>query len=176
MNKTYNIYIILTYSGTMLSKMIRIYTKDEFSHVSISLDKDLKKMYSFGRLNPYNPFLAGFVHEGINFGTFKRFKNTTSEVYSLKLSENQYRFIEKLINDMRISKISYKFNILGLILVALNIKYKSKHSFYCAEFVKYLLDKADVDLGLPELVKPINFRENDKVNLVYRGILRQYTA
>ena len=50
------VYIILTYSGTFLSKIIKYYTRDEFSHVSISLDSDLKKMYSFGRLNPYNPF------------------------------------------------------------------------------------------------------------------------
>ena len=71
------IYIILTHTGTTLSKIIKNYTKDEFSHVSISLDKDLNEMYSFGRLNPYNPFWGGFVHEGINFGTFKRFKNAT---------------------------------------------------------------------------------------------------
>lgn len=30
-------------------------------------------MYSFGRLNPYNPFWGGFVHESIDKGTFKRF-------------------------------------------------------------------------------------------------------
>ena len=45
------IYIILTHTGTMLSKIIKKYTKDEFSHVSIALDKELNRMYSFGRLN-----------------------------------------------------------------------------------------------------------------------------
>ena len=66
------IYIVLTHTGTVLSRIIKDYTQDEFSHVSISLDKELKEMYSFGRLNPYNPFWGGFVQEGINFGTFKR--------------------------------------------------------------------------------------------------------
>lgn len=37
------IYIVLTDTGTVLSKIIKIYTKDEFAHVSISLDKGLKK-------------------------------------------------------------------------------------------------------------------------------------
>lgn len=32
------IYLILTHTGTNLSKLIKNYTKDEFSHVSISLD------------------------------------------------------------------------------------------------------------------------------------------
>ena len=63
------IYIILTHTGTVLSRIIKIYTKDEFSHVSIALDKDLKQMYSFGRLNPYNPFIGGFIHEYINSGS-----------------------------------------------------------------------------------------------------------
>lgn len=79
------IYIILTYTGTVLSRIIKCYTKDEFSHVSIALDKDLRQMYSFGRLNPYNPFKGGFVHEGINIGTFKRFKNTRARIYSLEI-------------------------------------------------------------------------------------------
>ena len=42
------LYIILTHTGTILSKIIRYLTKDEFSHVSIALDADLEKMYSFG--------------------------------------------------------------------------------------------------------------------------------
>ena len=56
------IYIILTFTGTILSRIVRIYTRKEYSHVSISLDQDLTKMYSFGRLNAYNPFSGVFVH------------------------------------------------------------------------------------------------------------------
>ena len=84
--KTRKIYIVLTYTGTILSKIIRVYTKAEFCHVSLSLDKRLNKMYSFGRLNPYNPFIGGFVHEGINIGTFKRFKNTKAEIYEIEVT------------------------------------------------------------------------------------------
>ena len=36
------IYIVLTHTGTTLSKIIKNYTNDEFSHVSISLDSELK--------------------------------------------------------------------------------------------------------------------------------------
>ena len=79
------IYIILTYSGTVLSRIVKAYTGAEYSHVSIGLDENLTMMYSFGRLNPYNPFIGGFVHEGINIGTFKRFKNTQTAVYSIMI-------------------------------------------------------------------------------------------
>ena len=70
------VYIVLTKTGTILSKIVRIIKGHKYTHVSISLDKELNEMYSFGRINPYNPFRGNFVHENINWGTFKRFKNT----------------------------------------------------------------------------------------------------
>lgn len=73
------IYIVLTYTGTILSKLVKMYTKKEYSHVSIALDEDLKEMYSFGRTYAYCPFIAGFVHEEIDKGTFKRFKKRRLE-------------------------------------------------------------------------------------------------
>ena len=51
------IYIILTFTGTALSRIIKMATKVEFAHVSIALDEELNEMYSFGRINPYIPFL-----------------------------------------------------------------------------------------------------------------------
>ena len=75
----------------MLSKIIKYYTGDEFSHVSIALDAQLRKMYSFGRLNPYNPFWGGFVHERIDSGTLKRFSKTKARVYSLEIDDEQKR-------------------------------------------------------------------------------------
>ena len=74
------LYIILTHTGTVLSNIVKYYTKYEYSHISIALDEELNRMYSFGRLNPYNPFWAGFVHEYIDKGTFKRFKKDRKSV------------------------------------------------------------------------------------------------
>lgn len=168
------IYIILTYTGTILSKIIRGYTKAEFSHVSLSLDKRLKKMYSFGRLNAYNPFIGGFVHEGIDRGTFKRFKDTKSEIYSLEVTNEQYNIIKQEIKNMKKNKENYKFNFLGLVLAGINYKYTRANSFYCAEFVKHLVDEADLQLELPNVVKPIDFKISNNLDLLYKGTLKNY--
>ena len=143
--KMKKIYIVLTHTGTMLSRIIKYYTKDEFSHVSISLDQDLKQMYSFGRLNPYNPFWGGFVHERINSGTFKRFSNTRAKIYSLEVNDEQYEKLKYTILYIKRLRKSYTFNILGLFAVGFNIRVRSNKSFYCAEFVKYVLDKAKIE-------------------------------
>lgn len=168
------IYIILTHTGTTLSKIIKTYTRCEFSHVSIALDEDLNRMYSFGRLHPYNPFWGGFVHEAIDKGTFKRFKKTVAVVYGLEIEDEQYDLIEKNIARMQAEKEKYKFNIIGLVGVVLKIKMGRKNSFYCAEFVKYLIERAEITNDLPEIIKPEDFKKIQGLEQLYTGLLREY--
>lgn len=168
------IYIILTYTGTILSKIIKCYTRDEFSHVSVALDAELKEMYSFGRLNPYNPFVGGFIHEHVDRGTFRRFKKTKTKIIELNVEEYQYLKLKNAINKIQLDKEQYKFNVLGLFAIGLNIRIKMKKSFYCAEFVKYVIEKSDIDIELPELIRPECFKEVDGGKEVYNGFLQNY--
>ena len=168
------IYIVLTHSGTYFSQVIKFFTKYKYTHVSLSFDKSIDKMYSFGRKNAYNPFIGGFVHERINSGTFKRFKRTKALIYALELTDEQYKVIKKLILEFESQRNIYKFNIIGLFGSAFNLKYRKKNYFYCAEFVKYLTDEANLKLDLPELVKPIDFQNIENIELIFQGILRNY--
>lgn len=168
------IYIVLTHTGTTLSKIIKTYTKAEFSHISISLDEELNRMYSFGRLNPYNPFWAGFVHEYIGKGTFKRFKDTWTSVYGMNVTDEQYEIIEKSIQKMQEEREKYRFNIIGLIAVVFHIRIRLRNSFYCAEFVKYLMERAKISNELPEIVKPEDFKNIRGLEQLYIGLLREY--
>lgn len=172
--KMRKIYIVLTYTGTILSKIIKTYTKDEFSHVSLSLDKKLEYMYSFGRLNPYNPFIGGFVHEGIDIGTFKRFKRTKTNIYSMQINEGQYNKLIETIKEIEKQKKQYKFNSIGLFAIGFNLKVKRKYAFYCAEFVKYLLEQSGIETNLPEMIRPEDFKNLENIKLEYRGKLRKY--
>lgn len=168
------IYIILTYSGTVLSRIVKAYTGAEYSHVSIGLDENLTKMYSFGRLNPYNPFIGGFVHEGINIGTFKRFKNTQTAVYSIMISDEQYNRLNQIVHKVEATSQEYKFNFIGLVAVALHMKIQRRRAFYCAEFVKYAMKKAQIKNNLPDIVKPEDFLNLENIRLEYKGALKQY--
>ena len=176
MRRMKKIYIILTHTGTALSKIIKGFTKDEFSHVSIALDIELKEMYSFGRLNPNNPFCGGFVHEYIDKGTFKRFYKTRAKVYSLEVTEEQYRSIKRNIDQIKNSKEDYKFNIIGLFAVGFHKKIKKQKSFYCAEFIKYVMEKADIKTDLPDIAKPEDFKNIKELQEIYGGLLRKYQS
>ena len=174
MRRMKKIYIILTHTGTALSKIIKGFTKDDFSHVSIALDIELKEMYSFGRLNPYNPFWGGFVHEYIDKGTFKRFYKTRAKVYSLEITEQQYESIKNNIEQIKNDKENYKFNIIGLFAAGFHKKIKKQKTFYCAEFVKYVMEKADIKTDLPDIVKPEDFKNINELQEIYEGLLRKY--
>ena len=168
------IYFVLTFTGTWLSRVVRVYTRKEFSHVSIALDKDLKYMYSFGRLNAYNPIVAGFVHEIQNEGTFKRFKNTHSMICSIEVTDKQYKKIKANIKHFEDTKDNYGFNLLGLIGIIFGTRIQRENKYYCAEFVKYILDNSGVDLELPDIVKPEDFRNLEGSEFIYIGKFREY--
>ncbi len=168
------IYFVLTHSGSVLSNIVKTYTGSEFSHVSLSLDENLENMYSFGRLFAYNPFLGGFVQESPKYGTFKRFSNTISKIYSLEVSDEQYSEIEEVILKMKKNKKMYRFNMIGLLAIPLHLKVKRYKCFYCAEFVKFVLDQTNLHINLPELVKPEDFENIDGCEAIYYGKLNQY--
>ena len=170
------LFIVLTHTGTILSKIIKIYTKDEFSHVSISLDRELNEMYSFGRLNPYNPFLGGFVHESIKTGTFKRFKKTTANIYSLLVTDKQYEDAKNIIKYIQENKNLHSFNVIGLFAVGFNKRLQSNNSFYCAEFVQYVINNSKIANNLPEIIKPEDFKNLENLRLIYHGKLRDYNV
>ena len=168
------IYIVLTYTGTLLSRVIKTFKRSQFAHVSISLDEDLKEMYSFGRLNAYNAFIGGFVHESLSSGTFKRFQNTRALVLEVNVNETKYNKIRKIIEKFKKNKNAYRFNIIGLALTAVHIRFKQKNRFYCTEFVKYLLDEAKYKHDLPSFTEPDDFIGFNNGKVVYKGLLKNY--
>ena len=52
------VYIVLTQTGTILSRAVKLYTGKQYNHASIALDEELEELYSFGRVNPYNAFVG----------------------------------------------------------------------------------------------------------------------
>lgn len=169
------IYIIQSCTGTLLSDIIKGYTRNTYTHVSISLDKKLNQMYSFGRLNPYNPFWGGFVQESPDRGTFKRFYNTDCAIHELEITDKQYENIQKKIEYFENNKESYKFNIAGLFMVVANKRRVKKNTFYCAEFVRYILKRSRISTkGLPKIIKPQDFSKLQGLNKIYEGKLQEY--
>lgn len=171
------LYIVISQTGSIVSKFIRLVTRDRYNHVSLSLCEGLNEMYSFGRIHAYNPFIGGFVKESVTEGAFKRFvKNTVAVIIELEIDKDKYGEIEKDLKHMYRHRGEYHYNYKGLLLAMFGKSRHKIHTFYCSEFLQNLLDKhgirkADSD---PKVIKPMDFLDIPNGKVIFEGRLRNY--
>lgn len=173
-----HIYIVVSQTGSIVSRIIRLVTGDRYTHAAISLDEDLNEMYSFGRIHPNNPVIGGFVRESPSYGTMKKFRMADIVVIKLSVQEEQYREINGYIASMYAERKKYHYNYIGLFLARNGLHYRRANSFYCSEFVKDLLERfhlvGDGEFG--DVVRPIEFLDLKEGEIVYRGKLCEFAS
>lgn len=143
------VYLLLTDTGTMFTRMIKLYTKKPYNHASIVFDEHFTEVYSFGRKRPRNPFIGGFVNEDLRHDLFK---NARCAIYSFDATAMQIEKMKVFIKKIEIEKHRYRYNLLGLITFIINKPYHRKHAFFCSEFVAQVLEEG----GISRFEKPIS--------------------
>lgn len=167
------VFILLTDTGTLFTRTIKLYTRKPYNHASIAFDENLTRLYSFGRKDPRNPFIGGFVKENVNEGLFK---NATCAVYSLLIKETGYEKMLHYIQKIEAQKENYRYNVIGLFAVMMNIPLKRENAFFCSQFVASVLKQGDsIDFNTPlSLVTPHDLQVAENLTLVFQGKLKDY--
>lgn len=170
------IYIVVSQTGTLLSRILKLITGAEYNHVSLSLTKDLETMYSFGRKWAYNPFWGGMVKESPNHGTFKRFRKTEAVVLEVPVDDDLYKEMTDYLEKMYLEKENYHYNYLGLMLAAIKIHYHPTNHYYCSSFVKDVLVhfKLIAPNEMKKIVQPVHFMELFEEQKIYSGRLQLF--
>lgn len=177
--KKKSIYLVFSSTGTILSKCIKYYTKDQYVHVSLSLDDSFEKMYSFGRIFPSNPFIGGLVEENLKDGVYKRFKNSKCIIYKVNITEDQYVKLKDELGIFLKNQKMYKYNLLGLLGVALERPIKRSDKYFCSEFVSHLLIESNIFNSdkIPSLIKPSDLlTEVNPKEFIYEGLTNEYNS
>ena len=171
-----NVYILLTDTGTWFSRMIKLYTKAPYNHASISLDEQLEELYSFGRKVYYNPLSAGFVKEGMDHGVFFYKKNTKCIIYKITVSEMQYGKLTNGIAKVECLKDQYRYNLLGVMAIAINKRLIRENAYTCSQFVASMLVTSGIHQfdKFIELVTPEDIMNISRLEIIYEGKLRNY--
>ncbi|MDP4087696.1 MAG: hypothetical protein Q8930_00340 [Bacillota bacterium] len=146
------LYLVMSQTGTWLSKVIKIYTGEEYNHISISLKNKLNPMYSFGRVKASNPFSSGFVLENINEGVYRLFRECRCRVYKLEVSKEQYIKLKRTLKEFESNKDKYRYNLLGLFYIAFKVDRYRKNHYFCSQFVAEVIQKS----GIYDFSKPLN--------------------
>ena len=174
--KQKNIYVLLTGTNTIVAKLIRLYTREPYSHASIALDEELYELYSFARKQRFNPLNSGFIKEDINKGVFGADKNTKCGVYKVPVTETQYEDIAGIIRHFDLNKKGYGYNFVGLFSAAFGINVVNERRFLCSQFVDYVFSKGGVPLFNEKdgIVRPYDFHIELESNQLYKGKLSEY--
>lgn len=169
------IYILLTRSGTLLSKLVYAATGASYTHASMAFDAELSCLYSSTRKNGYTMFPAGPSKEYLNKGVLRLRDNAPCALYELEVSDEAYvRALRRTEEFMRHSE-EYSFNILGLILCALHIRWQRRRHYFCSQFVSEVLEQSGA-LALPKdstLMHPSDYTRLPGLECLYTGPLSQ---
>ncbi len=169
------IYIIQTHSGTFPAKLIKLVTRQNYTHISLSLDRSMKKMYSFGRRTTNNPFNSGFIIESINGSFYNKFSNTMCRIYEIEIPYFKYLSLKNILKKYEKNPLKYDYDIAGLIIKALRIHIKRKDKYVCSQFVGEVLIKSDIyDFNkASNEIQPIDFNKLP-YKIIYEGKLKNY--
>lgn len=173
MTSNKNIYIVLTSTGTAFSGFIKWFTKADLNHASIAFDSELREVYSFGRKKMHNPFVAGLIQE--NF-IHPFYSSSKCSIYQLRVSAAEYDAMYNHVQGMMKHQDRYKYHLLGLIGVLLNVKIDRENAYFCSHFVASLFENTTFQpVNKPScFVTPEDFAHSLCAHKIFSGKLSYY--
>lgn len=170
------IYIMVSRTNTMLGKVIQMALGVSYNHCSIALDDSLESIYSFGRKEIGNMFVAGFVQESKNSGFFAVHDKSNIALLRLSVSREEKMRIHEIISEFQQSKEPCKYSLLGLLYCYRGIPVERENKFFCSQFVAQVLQLAGVDVfdKPASLIRPHDFLEIPFAEFVYTGTIGSY--
>ncbi|OGO88358.1 MAG: hypothetical protein A2Y15_00885 [Clostridiales bacterium GWF2_36_10] len=142
------IYVAFISTPTRVGRTIRYVTKNTYSHVAISFDESLKRMYSFARYCVNSPLVGGFVEESaLRYYCFKQ-TEIPVKIYKIPLSDEKYKEVLDYISDFEKNSAQYVYNFLALAIAPLHKKLKISKSFTCLEFVYSVLYNCGIETSI----------------------------
>ncbi|MEK4877697.1 MULTISPECIES: hypothetical protein [Paenibacillus] len=168
-----DVYIVLTGTGTAFSGFIKWFTKADLNHASIAFDSELREVYSFGRKKMHNPFVAGLIQE--NF-IHPFYSSANCSIYQLRVSAAEYDAMYNHVQGMMKNQERYKYHLLGLIGVLLNVKIDRENAYFCSHFVASLFENTAVQpVNKPScFVTPEDFALSLCSHKIFSGKLSYY--
>lgn len=165
------IFLIQSYAGKWYSKIIKKFTKGPYSHISISIDPTLNKLYSFQN--------NGFQIEDFNKYATEN-PNSKISIYCMFVSSHDYQIIENKIDYFLKNIHKTKYNWVGLFKIMMKRTGISDNKLVCSQFVDLILKCIDIDLTDkdPSLATPNDFKLSEKqsIYLLYDDIAKNITS
>lgn len=171
----YPIFIVNTYTGTTMGKIIKSYTHSVYTHSALSLDTSLENLYSFNGNNGVNK-RGGFSRESLS-SYIDYNENCKIQVNCIFVTKEDLNKVKDRLDYLMNNQKYTKYNFGNLFNIVLNKSIetgKDATAMVCSQFVSYILSVADIRL-LDKSINLITPKDlstitNPKVYLLYEGL------
>lgn len=172
------IYILLTRSGTWVSRLIGLATKDTYTHASISFEETLQPMYSFSRKFVNLPLPAGLRVEPLDTGFYKKYDSIPCALYELDVADRVYYAARAEVERMMQDAAHCPFNLIGLLLCRMEIPFHRENQYFCSEFVSEVLTRSHAlsTPKAPSLMRPNDYAQLRPLVCRFEGCLKELLA
>ncbi len=178
MKNNRDLYLLLTHSGSVLSRMIKGLSGAPYSHISIGIDPTFQRFYTFGRKQPFNPFWAGFVEEDLRDGIYAHFEKASFALYRLPVEATVYNRFQRELKLFSIGKNRYRYNLMGIVTARMGYELNRSEAFFCSQFVATLLALSGVQ-GIEKpagLIHPVDFLSLPGLEKIAEGQMMDFRS
>ena len=171
------IYLLLMSSRTIPDTVIRRITGYKYGHAALSLTKDCKILYSFGRRSVHNILNGGFTIELQDGLFYTVFNETVCTIYELDVTEQQYMKLHAVLDQMAYRMNTYNYDYLGIVLRYFHLPVSFKKKFVCSSFIARLLKMTGIyEFDKPDFyVRPSDLRMIPGLREIYTGKYCDYS-
>lgn len=132
------VYIVFSATPTRMGKLIRVATGHRYNHVSLSLSRDIRKMYTFARLHRTIPLYGGFVAESIlryqSFAGAARVK-----ICRVEAPQPQLTYLRNCLDRLWNEREEYIYNTPAALASLVHLRPNIFRAYTCVTFVQKLL-------------------------------------
>lgn len=132
------IYIVFSATPTGMGSLIRKATRNRYNHVSLSLSRDIRKMYTFARLHRAIPLYGGFVVESIL--RYQSFAGTARvKICRVEVPEPQWTYLQNRLERLWNEREEYIYNTPAAVASLVHLRPAISKAFTCVTFVQGIL-------------------------------------
>jgi len=167
------VYILLSRTKTIPSRVVHAIDGGKYSHVSIATTLDTDSFYSYARRDEHNFLIGGLVKESTRKGVFSHYPECFCALYSLEVDDKTYKKLCRLLNEYLKRYDLCKYSFFAILPMMFGYKRDLKYKMTCSQFVALLLYKSGAAKlpKHPSLMKPNDFLHIPNIKLLYNGTL-----
>ena len=158
------LYVMLSHTDTKMGRFIRFFTKEEYNHVSLSLDGQLQQFVSFARYRQSAPLAGGYVTESAS-----RLRSCGASmmvrIFRLEISRSDAEKLTSLFELADRSPLIY--NSLGALFTGCHLRCPVPGAYTCLEFAGSILGRPFTSIkALEDALAPLEIYHGDLFELL----------